>query len=301
MKEIDLSGQVAIVTGAGGGIGRVEALELGSRGAAVVVNDITEGAGPAGPGAVAVAEEIRSRGGRAVATKESVASQAGGQAIVDTAVSEFGGLHIIVHNAGVWRNAAYGDMTADRLDPVLDVHLRGGFFITQPAWGHLQAQRYGRIVLTSSGVGAFGRVNGANYVAAKAGLFGLCLAMALEGEEHGIRVNSIMPIAGTLKNPKERYREDRKEPERVSPLVTYLCSPACMVNGEGFSVGMGGHMARIFVGVTRGWWTGDPFPTAEGVQEHLAEIEDQSEYSVPKSNAEFMDAITERLRRERSR
>jgi NAD(P)-dependent dehydrogenase (short-subunit alcohol dehydrogenase family) len=289
---ISLDGQVAVVTGAGGGLGRSHALELSRRGASVVVNDVMRMPGPSGPGADAVVKEIEEAGGKAVASDHSIATVDGAAGVIDLALDHFGSIDVVVHNAGNWRNVPIEEMTADNLDPVLDVHLRGAFFLVRPAWKAMLENGYGRIVLTSSGAGAFGRVKGANYVAAKAGLLGLGRALGLEGSEVGIKANCILPLAVTPTNSTYLANAARQEPERVSPLVAYLASRECAVSGEAFSVGLGGHVARVFIAVTSGWWTGDPFPTAEDIAGHLAEIEDRSSYSVPESVIEQMQSIS---------
>lgn len=291
MPAISLDGRVAVVSGAGGGLGRAHARELARRGAAVVVNARHPGAGGSGPGAEAVVEEIRAAGGRAVAAIESVATEEGAAAIIDKAITEFGDIDIVVHNAGNWRNMPFGEMTSEHVDAVLDVHLKGAFYLCRPAWLRMSEKGYGRIVLTSSPAGMFGRPNGANYVAAKAGLVGLGRALAVEGAACGIKVNCVMPLAATETNPRERVEAGRKEPERVSPLVAYLSSSACAVSGHSFSAGFGGHVAQIFTGVTSGWWTGAAILTAEDVARHLGEIQDRSRYTVPDTSPEFIASL----------
>jgi NAD(P)-dependent dehydrogenase (short-subunit alcohol dehydrogenase family) len=285
--EISFEGQVAVITGAGAGLGRAHALELARRGAAVVVNDVSS------PAADAVVDEIQSIGARGVASYDSVATAEGGNAIVETALRSYGSVDAVVHNAGVWRHVPFEEMTLDNLDPVLDVHLRGAFFVTRPAWPVMQAKGYGRIVLTSSGSGAFGREHGANYAAAKAGLLGLGRALALEGDRHGIRSNCLLPIAPfNRRGPVPAVITDQllgtglprdATPELVAPAVAYLASSACTVNGEAFSAG-GGRFARVFIGVTDGWLApADAAGTAEDIAEHLADIENRGRFAVPGS------------------
>jgi NAD(P)-dependent dehydrogenase (short-subunit alcohol dehydrogenase family) len=299
---IAFDGQVVIVTGAGQGLGRAYALELGRRGAAVVVNDVGAGAGLGSSAADAVVSEIRSAGGKAVASHDTVATPEGGKAIVDRALTSFGTVDAIIHNAGVWRHKLYDEMTPDQLDPVLDVHLRGAFFVTQPAWSIMKAKGYGRIVLTSSSAGAFGRMNGTNYCAAKAGLLGLGRALSLEGAEHGVRTNCILPVApfqklatapaaltGHLLNAG--LPQEDAGPELVAPMVIYLASAACAVSGEAFSAG-GRRFGRVFIGVADGWIgpAGGP-ASAEDIEAHLAEIEDLSSFATPGSAWEELGDI----------
>jgi NAD(P)-dependent dehydrogenase (short-subunit alcohol dehydrogenase family) len=292
---ISFDGQVVIVTGAGQGLGRTYALDLGRRGAAVVVNDL-------GEAAEAVVSEIRSAGGKAVASNDTVATPEGGQAIVGRAVESFGTVDAVVHNAGVWRHKLYEEMTPDQLDPVLDVHLRGAFFVTQPAWSIMKAKGYGRIVLTSSSAGAFGRTNGTNYCAAKAGMLGLGRALSLEGAEHGIRTNCILPVSpfqklGSGPNPLTKYLleaglpQEDSGPEAVAPMVIYLASSACAVSGEAFSAG-GRRFGRVFIGVADGWISpAGAAATAEDIEAHLAEIEDLGSYATPGSAWEELGGI----------
>jgi NAD(P)-dependent dehydrogenase (short-subunit alcohol dehydrogenase family) len=301
-----LEGQVAIVTGAARGLGRSHALELAKQGASVVVNDVA-------PEAEATVEEIRGFGGQVVASRESVTTAAGGAAIVQAALDAFGTVDIVVNNAGFARNATFSEMTIADFDAVLDVHLRGAFFVTQPAWRVMEAKGYGRVVMTSSGSGVFGRPAGANYCSAKAALIGLTKALAADGEASGIRVNCLLPVAATefvVESPLppadlERLRqvlggvEGRKEPERVTALAVFLASPECEVTGQVYSACLGRY-ALGFFGVTAGWVSpGDEIPSSETIKSRLEEIAAFEGIVRPASVFDEMGAaaraVTERL------
>jgi NAD(P)-dependent dehydrogenase (short-subunit alcohol dehydrogenase family) len=282
MADLGFDGKVAIVTGAGGGLGRSHVLELARRGALVVVNDLggaVDGTGSSTTAAQAVVDEVKAAGGEAVANYDSVATPEGGRAIVQTALDTFGRVDIVVNNAGILRDASFKNMDADKVGAVLDVHLRGAFNVTQPAWEHMRNQSYGRIVNTSSGAGLFGNFGQTNYGAAKMGLVGLTRVLAVEGAKYGIKANAIAPLA------KTRMTEDilgpiaeKVEPEQITPVVAYLAHEDVPVTGEIYSVG-GGRVARVFVGVTPG--IVDPQLTAEVVRDRFAEIRDESDYQVP--------------------
>ncbi|HZA00388.1 MAG TPA: SDR family oxidoreductase [Acidimicrobiales bacterium] len=283
MAELGFDGKVAIITGAGGGLGRSHALELARRGALVVVNDLggsVDGTGSGATAAQAVVDEIAAAGGEAVASYDSVATPEGGRAIVQTALDRFGRVDIVINNAGILRDASFKNMDADKLNPVLDVHLKGAFHVTQPAWEHMRAQGYGRIVNTSSGAGVFGNFGQTNYGAAKMGLVGLTRVLAVEGAKNNIKVNAIAPVA------KTRMTEDllgpiadQLHPELVTPVVAFLAHEECPVTGEVYTVG-GGRVAKVFVGVTKG--IADA-ATAETVRDRFAEITDEAGYEVPAS------------------
>jgi NAD(P)-dependent dehydrogenase (short-subunit alcohol dehydrogenase family) len=306
-EAIRVDGEVAIVTGAGSGLGRAYALALASRGASVVCNDIVARA------AEATASAIVEAGGAAVPQTSSVASPAGGAAIVKTAIDTFGSLEILVNNAGQLRNAAFEDLSIDDIQQVLDTHLAGAFYVTQPAYRHMVAAGYGRIVFTSSSAGLFGGLEQANYAAAKAGVVGLCNVVALEGEAHGIRANAIMPMAlGTGMNEDNRRPPYSPEGMRaimkalrpiasymvvdnVAPLVVYLSSRRCAETRRVFSVGAG-HVARVFIGATRGWYGPDlRNPTPEQVEAALGAASDLDGYSVPESMYEECGFIAQHL------
>ena len=306
--SISFDGQVVIVTGAGQGLGREYALELGRRGASVVVNDVAGSDRPEGSAADLVVREIEAAGGKAAASRDSVGTPEGGKAIVDQALARFGTVDAVIHNAGVWRHKLYHEMTPDQLDPVLDVHLRGAFFVTQPAWSIMKAKGYGRFVLTSSSTGAFGREAGTNYAAAKAGMLGLGRALALEGAQLGIKTNCILPVAPFRKRgpvPAELLERlnnaglpaEDAGPELVAPMVVYLASGACTVSGEAFSAG-GRRFGRVFIGVADGWLSpSDACPTAEDIEAHLSEIEDLSSYALPASSWDELRSIGRLLKR----
>jgi NAD(P)-dependent dehydrogenase (short-subunit alcohol dehydrogenase family) len=251
VAQIDYDGRVAIVTGAGGGLGRSHALLLASRGAKVVVNDLggsRDGSGGGSEMADAVVAEIVDAGGEAIADYDGVHTWEGGQAIVQSAIDAFGRIDVVVNNAGILRDTSFAKLDEDQLDLVIKVHLYGGFHVARAAWPHLKEQGYGRIINTTSGSGLYGNFGQSNYSAAKLGLVGLTRTLAIEGAKYGITSNVIAPVA------KSRMTEDimppalleRLEPDYVSPLVAYLASEACTDTGRIYSVG-GGYMARVAI------------------------------------------------------
>jgi NAD(P)-dependent dehydrogenase (short-subunit alcohol dehydrogenase family) len=303
--------QVAVVTGAGGGLGKQYALLLASRGARVVVNDTggsVTGTGSNLDAANAAAEDIRRQGGEAVADTNSVTSPQGGQAIIDTAVRAWGRLDIVINNAGIVCDAPFEDMTADRLEPLLDVHLRGAFHVTRPAWKVMREQRYGRIVNTCSAAGILGAERMSNYGAAKTGLIGLTRVLAAEGADHNIKVNAIAPIAYTrmlahsmdsagrpdgpsaqaiLDDLAAQYLQ-KLDPALVAPVVAFLAHRDCPASGEIYTVGAG-HVARFFIGRTKGFHS--PALSMEAVRDHFTEIRDDTDYTVPGGPAEEMSEL----------
>jgi NAD(P)-dependent dehydrogenase (short-subunit alcohol dehydrogenase family) len=270
MAQIEFDGRVAVVTGAGGGLGRSHALLLASRGAKVVVNDLggaRDGTGGGSDMADAVVQEIVDAGGEAVANYDSVATWEGGHAIVGTALEAFGRVDIVVNNAGILRDTSFAKLTEEQLDLVLKVHLYGGFHVARAAWEHLKDQGYGRIISTTSGSGLYGNFGQSNYSAAKLGLVGLTRTLAIEGAKYGIAAHAIAPVAAS------RMTEDvmppqlleRLEPEYVSPLVAYLASEACSDTGHVYSVG-GGYVARVALLEGEGA-TFDAVPSPEDIAE----------------------------------
>ncbi|MFD6108434.1 SDR family NAD(P)-dependent oxidoreductase, partial [Nocardia salmonicida] len=255
MSELGFGGRVAVITGAGRGLGRAYALLLAAKGARVVVNDpgstISGDSGDAGV-AEAVVREITDAGGTAVACTDSVATAQGGQAIVQTALDAFGRIDIIVHNAGNNRYAPLSEMTYEDFDAVLDVHLRGAFHVVRPAFPLMCAAGYGRVVLTSSIGGLYGNHRVANYSAAKAGLIGLSNVVALEGAEHGVRCNVIVPAALTrLAEGIDTSAYPPMDPELAAPVVGWLAHESCSITGE-MLVSIAGRVARAFIAETPG-------------------------------------------------
>lgn len=243
--EIRFDGRAAVVTGAGGGLGRVYALELARRGARVVVNDFGgardgEGAGSVSP-ADQVVNEIRGFGGEAVASYDSVATAEGGENIIRTALDAFGRVDILINNAGILRDKGIGKMDPDSWNLVLDVHLNGAYHVTRPAFAAMRERGYGRIVMTTSAAGLYGNFGQTNYSAAKMGLVGLMNTLKLEGAKYNIKVNTVAPMAASRLTadilPPDLL--DRMKPEFVSPLVLYLCSESCPVTGRIYNAGMG--------------------------------------------------------------
>jgi len=291
VAQIDYDGRVAIVTGAGGGLGRSHALLLASRGAKVVVNDLGGSRDGSGGGSVmadAVVAEIVDAGGEAVANYDGVHTWEGGQAIVGSAIDAFGRVDVIINNAGILRDTSFAKLEEPQLDLVLKVHLYGAFHVARAAWPHLKDQGYGRIINTTSGSGLYGNFGQSNYSAGKMGQVGLTRTLAIEGAKYGITANVIAPIA------KSRMTEDvmppalldRLEPEYVSPLVAYLGSEACTQTGRIYSVG-GGYMARVAILEGEGA-TFDRVPSPDEVADAWDRIE-----QVGPGSAEFTQGVME--------
>ncbi|CAN5581147.1 SDR family oxidoreductase [soil metagenome] len=280
--QLGFDGQVTIITGAGGGIGREHAVLMASRGALVIVNDLggaVDGTGSDQSAAAKVVEEITSAGGEAVANTNSVATREGGEAIVQSAVDAFGKVDIVINNAGILRDKAFHNMGEELVAPVLDVHLRGAFNVTGPAWKRMREQGYGRIISTSSAAGLFGNFGQANYGAAKMGLVGFTKVLAVEGAKYNIKANAIAPLARTrMTEDLLGAFGDSVGPEFVAPLVTYLAHESCEPTGRVFSVG-GGRVAEVFVGETTGWGSRSLSP--EDVRDNWSTITDREAYSVP--------------------
>lgn len=273
MAELRFDDRVAVVTGAGRGLGRSYALLLASRGAKVVVND--SGGSMAGDGVDAtpaeeVAAEITAAGGEAVACTESVATPAGGQAIIDTALDRFGRVDILIHNAGNVRRASLREISYEDFDAVLDVHLRGAFNVVRPAFPVMCDAGYGRIVLTSSIGGLYGNHEVVNYAVAKSGIIGLSNVAALEGAEHGVKSNVIVPAAVTrMAEGLDTSAYPPMGPELVAPAVGWLSHETCSITGE-MLVALAGRVARAVIAESPGVY--QPSWTIEDVGEQLDAI-----------------------------
>jgi NAD(P)-dependent dehydrogenase (short-subunit alcohol dehydrogenase family) len=296
MADIGYDGKVAIITGAGGGLGRCHALELARRGARIVINDVggsVSGEGTDKSPADHVVEEIEALGGEAVADGNSVATPEGGEAIVQTALDAFGTVDIVINNAGILRDKTFHNLTPDLLVPVIDVHLMGAFYVTMPAWKVMRDKGYGRVINTSSNSGILGNFGQANYGAAKMGLVGLTRVLANEGRKHNIRANAIAPVA------KTRMTEDllgplgdALDPTLVTPLVCWLASQDCDTTGEVYSAA-GGIISRFFIGLTPGYH--NPTLTVEDVRDNWDAIRDPEGYIIPEGPQDELQKILSTL------
>ena len=304
---IDFTDQVAVVTGAGRGLGRLYALELARRGASVVVNDLggtMHGEGSDASVADAVVDEIARAGGVAVASHDSVDSPEGGEAIVRTAIDRFGRLDAVVSNAGISNSVPFEDLSQADWRRMLSVHLDGGFYLSQPAYRAMKTAGYGRFVFISSSGGMFGQPLEAHYAAAKAGLVGLANVIAIEGAQHGILANTVLPfgfsrmVTETVGDPKALEETGFLkviQPELVVPIVAFLASRACELTHHNYSA-CAGRFSRVFVGLGEGWLA-EPGsnPTADDVAAHLSEVSATEPFTVPGSIFEEVFAVCERL------
>jgi len=275
MSNIDYSGRVAIVTGAGTGLGRDYAINLGKRGAKVVVNDLggsVDGTGAGDAAASIVVEEIKAAGGEAVANFDSVATVEGGANIVKTAIDTFGKVDIVIANAGILRDKSFLKTEEADWDAVMAVHLKGTYNVTRPAFANMKANGYGRIVMTASGSGLFGNFGQANYASAKTGMCGLAHVLNIEGAKYNINSNVIVPSAGTRMTkdvmPKEFF--DQLKLEYVTPAVLYLVSEECTDRGVYINA-FAGHYSRSQI-MTGPGINFKEIPTPEQLQENWDKI-----------------------------
>jgi NAD(P)-dependent dehydrogenase (short-subunit alcohol dehydrogenase family) len=291
---IRFDNRVAIVTGAGNGLGRAHALLLASRGAKVVVNDpggARDGKGGDHAAADKVVAEIKAAGGQAVANYDSVADKAGAINIVKTATDAFGTLDIVVNNAGILRDKSFPNMTMEDFDFVVQVHFLGTAYVTHAAWPILRQKAYGRVVVTSSNSGIYGNFGQTNYAGAKLALVGFVNALRLEGQKYNIMVNALAPVAGT------RMTEDlmtpevlaKMKPEFVSPMVAYLCSEQCQHTGDIWAAGAG-YFSRIEYREGPGVRLG-PQATVDDVAANIEKIADLSTTVRYRTSSEEVQAV----------
>jgi NAD(P)-dependent dehydrogenase (short-subunit alcohol dehydrogenase family) len=307
---IDFTGQVAVVTGAGRGLGRLYALELARRGAAVVVNDVggsMHGEGRDASVADRVVDEIERAGGVAVASHDSVDSPEGGEAIVRAATGHFGRVDAVVSNAGIFDSVPFDALSPAGWRRMLGVHLDGAFHLSQPAYRVMKAQGQGRFVFIASSAGLFGQPLEAHYAAAKAGLLGLANVIAIEGAPHGILANSVLPFGASrmvtetvaaVDDPKRLTESGflaAIQPELVVPIVVFLASRACELSHHAYSA-CAGRFARVFVGLGEGWLA-EPgsLPSAEDIAAHLGEVSATEPFSVPMSIVDEVVGVCARL------
>ena len=286
---IDFNGRVAIVTGAGGGLGRQHALALAARGAKVLVNDLggsLDGSGGSVSAAQAVVDEIRAGGGEALANGASVTDFAAVQAMVQQAVDAWGRVDILVNNAGILRDKSFAKMDLADFRLVLDVHLMGAAHCCKAVWPHMIAQQYGRIVMTTSSSGLYGNFGQSNYSAAKLALVGLMQTLSIEGERHGIRVNSLAPTAAT------RMTESLFPADMLSAFDASAVVPAMLVlasdgapNRTTLCAGAGGFEAA-HITLTRGAFIGNGPDAPEQLAARLAEVTERTGETVPVSGVE---------------
>ena len=286
MADVNFENRVVIVTGAGNGLGKAYALELGKRGAKVVVNDLggaVDGSGSGNSPADDVVNEIIENGGEAVANYDSVATEDGGESIVQTAVDSFGTVDAVINNAGILRDKSFANMTEKEFSLIIEVHLKGTYFVTQPAFKIMKENNYGRIVNVASPSGLFGNFGQTNYGAAKMGIVGLTNVLAIEGAKYNIKVNVIAPTAYTRMTEALLPEDVGKlfSAELVTPMVTYLASEACEPTHEIFGVAAG-RFARIGIITHEGYVNTQA--TAEDIASNIEEIRTITDGTYPLSN-----------------
>lgn len=311
MTSISFKDRVVIITGAGGSLGRTYALEIAKRGGAVVVNDLgstVEGLNESTTPADEVVAQITAAGGRAIASYDDVATRQGARRIVESALEKFGRVDALINNAGNLRNAWFEDLEDEDRDAQIAVHLLGTFNVTQAVWPHMKAQGYGRIVFTSSSAGMLGNEMQSAYGAAKAGITGLMNVLSQEGKPHGILCNALMPNAISRMGDQMSAESIEKmrpyvsriyaemEPTFTTGLAVYLASEACTSTHSIYS-SLGGRMARVFIGVTKGWRgpAGRP-ATVEEIAANFDRIRDPARgFDIPESLGDEYRIMVENL------
>ena len=286
-----LEGKVALITGAGAGLGRVHALAFAARGAKVVINDFggsRDGTGSSTAAAQAVVDEIRNAGGMAIANGANVADPAQVQGMIEQTMAEFGRIDILVNNAGILRDRSFAKLQPEDFKLVLDVHLNGSINCSKAVWDIMRAQEYGRILMTTSAAGMYGNFGQANYGAAKMALIGLMNVLSVEGRKNNIKVNTIAPVAATRMTEDVMSAEalQRIKPERVTPGVLYLCSeqaPSKVILGAG-----GGTFSTATIMETAPVHLTDDELTPEGVAARFPQI---SDWKTARAYAEVLEQV----------
>ncbi len=305
-ERIDFSGKVAVVTGAGGGLGRAYAIELAKRGAKVVVNDIggdRDGTGSSKTPAQKVVDEIISFGGEAVANYDNVATKEGGENIIRCAIDNFGRIDILINNAGILRDKSFAKMEDNMWHPVIDVHLHGAYYVTRPAFLKMKEQGFGRIIFTTSAAGLYGNFGQTNYSAAKLALVGFMNTLKEEGEKYNIMVNTVAPMAASRLTqdifPEELL--DKARPEYVVPLVLYLVSDKCNVTGRIYNAGLGTYN-RVVLGTGPGIMLskGGEIPSPEEVKENFSSICNLERFKVYKNLTEQLTDLLDSINKKAS-
>jgi len=294
-------GKVAIITGAGGGLGKAYALLFASRGAKVVVNDLGtsfQGEGKSSKAADVVVDEIKKAGGEAIANYDSVED---GDKIVKTALDTWGRVDIVVNNAGILRDASFLKMQDKDWDLIYRVHLKGSYSVTKAAWPHMRDQGYGRIIMTSSAAGIYGNFGQANYAAVKLALLGFAKSLAQEGEKKNIFVNTIAPVAGSRMTETVMPPDLVKalKPEFVAPLVAFLCHDSCTENGQLYEVGAG-WVSKLRWERTQGIFLGSSI-SPETISKNWDKVNDWTDASYPTSAADSVGLIAEKLQSSQSK
>ena len=303
-EPIRFDDRVAVITGAGNGLGRDYALEIAKRGGKVVVNDLGgsgSGVGASSSAADNVVAEIKAAGGEAVASYDSVATRQGGSAIIEAAMDAFGHIDICISNAGFLRNNRFEDLTDENIDAIIDVHLKGAFYVAQPAYREMRKQGYGRFIFTGSASAMFGHAWQANYAAAKGGLMGLSHVVAIEGSAYGIKSNLLLPTAqsrlanempdGFMEIPEFAKSvqeadysaiEGRMTTDFNVPLAVYLASEKCQ-STHGIYSSNGGRYSKVYIDVAQGWISpaGSVPARAEDIADHIGDISDRSVLYLP--------------------
>jgi NAD(P)-dependent dehydrogenase (short-subunit alcohol dehydrogenase family) len=293
MSTLRFDNRVAVITGAGRGLGRAYALLLASKGAKIVVNDNGGSMKGEGMDASPAEEEVReiiAAGGSAVACTDSVATAEGGKAIIQSALDHFGRIDALIHNAGNVRYGSLEEISYEDFDAVLNVHLRGAFHVVRPAFPHMTKAGYGRIVLTSSIGGLYGTNSVVNYGVSKAGMMGLCNVAALEGAPKGVKCNMIIPAAVTrMADGLDVSQYPPMGPELVAPVVGYLAHETCAVSGE-MLISIAGRVAQAFVAETEGVFRSDW--SIEDVGANLDAIHDKSkQWTLPVVPSGYIDHL----------